>query len=90
MTMKGIPSAIEVGSANDAAVAVAEVFVRLKSKFCSAAEMNRRAQELGMKNTVFSNASGMKPRTLGLDAEHHSSAYDLALLSRHAVQGSPT
>src|SRR5690606_26751233 len=42
--------------------------------------------ELGMKNTVFSNASGLPPRTLGLDAEHHSSAYDLALLSRHAVR----
>ncbi|NLY51427.1 MAG: D-alanyl-D-alanine carboxypeptidase [Firmicutes bacterium] len=84
MTMKDMLYAIAVGSANDAAVAVAEYLSGSEANF--AAEMNRRAQELGMKNTVFSNASGLPPRTLGLDAEHHSSAYDLALLSRHAVR----
>ena len=84
MTMKDMLYAIAVGSANDAAVAVAEYLSGSEASFV--AEMNRRAQELGMTNTVFSNASGLPPRTLGMDAEHHSSAYDLALLSRHAVR----
>ena len=84
MTMKDMLYAIAVGSANDAAVAVAEYLSGSEANF--AAEMNRRAQELGMTNTVFSNASGLPPRTLGIDAEHHSSAYDIAVLSRHAVR----
>jgi len=29
---------------------------------------------------------GLPPKTLGMDAEHHASAYDLGLLSRHAVR----
>jgi len=84
MTMKDMLYAIAVGSANDAAVAVAEYLAGSEASF--AAEMNRKAQELGMRNTVFSNASGLPPRTLGMDAEHHSSAYDLAVLCRHAVR----
>ena len=59
MTMKDMLYAIAVGSANDAAVAVAEYLSGSEASFV--AEMNRRAQELGMTNTVFSNASGLPP-----------------------------
>ena len=84
MSVKDLLYAIAVGSANDAAVAIAEHIAGSEANF--AAMMNQRAKELGMDNTVFSNASGLPPRVLGLgDAEHHSSAYDLALLSRHAL-----
>ncbi len=84
MTLKDMLYAIAVGSANDAAVAVAEYLSGSEASFVD--EMNRRARELGLANTVFSNASGLPPKTLGMDAEHHASAYDLGLLSRHAVR----
>jgi D-alanyl-D-alanine carboxypeptidase (penicillin-binding protein 5/6) len=84
MTLEDMLYAIAVGSANDAAVAVAEYLCGSEASFAD--EMNRRARELGMEHTVFSNASGLPPKTLGMDAEHHSSAYDLALLSRYAVE----
>ena len=42
--------------------------------------MNKRASELGMKDTNFVNCNG-------LDAEnHHSSAYDIALMSRELLK----
>lgn len=45
--------------------------------------MNARAAELGMENTVFVNCTG-------LPAEgHHSSAYDIALMSRALIQNHP-
>ena len=61
-------------AANSAAVSVAgslKAFTEL---------MNLRAQEIGMKNTHFVTPSG-------LDAEgHYSTAYDMALLAREALQ----
>jgi len=56
MTLKDMLYAIAVGSANDAAVAVAEYLSGSEANFVD--EMNRRAKELGLNNTVFSNASG--------------------------------
>ena len=85
MSLKGMLYAIAVGSANDAAVAVAEYLSGSEAAFVD--QMNRRAQELGLKNTVFSNASGLPPRTLGMEgAEHHASAHDLAILSKRAAE----
>lgn len=45
--------------------------------------MNRRAQELGMKDTVFVNCTGLPA------AGHHSSAYDIALMSRELILHHP-
>ncbi|NMB45605.1 MAG: D-alanyl-D-alanine carboxypeptidase [Firmicutes bacterium] len=84
MTLEDMLYAISVGSANDAAVAVAEYLSGSEASFVD--QMNERARELGMENTVFSNASGLPPKTLGMDAEHHASAYDLAILSRYAMR----
>lgn len=85
MTLKEMLYAIAVGSANDAAVAVAEFMSGSESAFVDL--MNRRAQELGLTNTVFSNATGLPPQTLGMEnVQHHSSAYDIAVLSRYALQ----
>lgn len=70
--------AIAVGSANDACVAVAEHISGTHEAFV--AEMNRKAQDLGCKNTHFANA-------YGLPAEgHYTSAYDLALMGREALK----
>ena len=61
-------------SGNDAAVAIANIVAGGEDAF--AALMNRRAAELGMADSAFSNASG-------LDGEnHYSTAYDMALLAR--------
>ncbi len=49
--------AVAVGSANDAAVAVAEHIATSVEAFVE--QMNYRAQELGMKNTEFFNPSGL-------------------------------
>jgi len=70
--------AIAVGSANDGCVAVAEHINGTHEAFVE--DMNRKAQELGLKNTHFVNA-------YGLPAEgHYTSAYDLALISREVLK----
>lgn len=68
---------IAVGSANDACVAVAEHIAGSHEAYVT--EMNKKAQELGCKNTKFVNA-------YGLPAEgHYTSAYDLALMGKEAL-----
>lgn len=64
-------------SANDACTALAENVAGDEVGFV--AQMNKRAGELGLKNTHFANPHG-------LEAEgHYSSAYDLALLTKQAL-----
>ena len=73
MSVHDLLKATAVSSANDAAVALGEFIAGSEEEFV--ALMNSRAQELGMKNTVFKNASG-------LDEEGHiSSARDIAIMS---------
>lgn len=73
--------AIAVASGNDACVAMAEYLAGSESSFVE--QMNARAAELGMENTVFCNCTG-------LPAEgHHSSAYDIALMSRELILNHP-
>lgn len=77
-TLEQMLIAIAVGSANDGCVAVAEHITGTHEAFV--AEMNRKAQDLGLKNTHFANA-------YGLPAEgHYTSAYDLALISKEALK----
>ena len=68
-------------SANDAAVAVAELVGGSEEAFV--ARMNARAAELGMENTAFKNACG-------LDTEGHlSTARDVAVMSRAILRECP-
>ncbi len=72
---------VAVGSANDAAVAVAEHVAGSVEAFVEL--MNAKAKELGMHDTQFRNPTG-------LSAEgHFTSAYDIALMSRYAVNQYP-
>ena len=65
-------------SANDAAVALAEYVAGSEESFIQL--MNQKAREIGAFRTNFANATG-------LDAEEHlSTAYDLALIARYAMQ----
>ena len=61
-------------SANDACHALADFLGGSEAHFVE--QMNRRAAQLGMRNTHFSNACGHDAR------DHYSSARDLALLAR--------
>lgn len=83
MPLEDLLYAIAVGSANDAAVAVAEHLGGSEAAFV--AMMNEKARELGMQNTHFSNPSGLPPASLGRSEPHVTSAYDLAVLSRYAL-----
>lgn len=72
---------VAVGSANDAAVAVAEHVSGSLEAFVQA--MNAKAKELGMNDTQFQNPTG-------LSAENHlTSAYDIAMMSRYAANNYP-
>ncbi len=64
---------IAVGSANDAAVAVAEHVSGAVESF--AEMMNEKARQLGMNNTHFINPHGLH------HPDHYSSAYDIMLMS---------
>ena len=78
VTLRALAGGMLSASGNDAAGAAA---VRIAGSAEAFADlMNRRARELGMGNTHFVTPSG-------LDAEgHHSTAYDMALLGRAALQ----
>jgi len=72
--------ALMLQSANDAAVAIAEHVSGSVAEFCR--QMTLRALELGARDTVFETPNG-------LDAgQHHSTAYDLAMITRTALQNS--
>jgi D-alanyl-D-alanine carboxypeptidase (penicillin-binding protein 5/6) len=72
---------IVVQSGNDACVVVAEGLAGSEPVF--AQQMTRRAQELGMTNSAFTNASGLP------EPGHHMSARDLVILSRHIIDDFP-
>ncbi|MTT31237.1 D-alanyl-D-alanine carboxypeptidase [Terrilactibacillus sp. BCM23-1] len=67
-------------SGNDAAVAIAEHVAKSVPGFVYL--MNEKARELGMKDTSFANPHGLD------DPSHYSSAYDMALLTKYAMQNS--
>lgn len=74
MSVDDLLKATAIASANDAAVALAEMVAGSEDAFV--ARMNERAGELGMENTVFLNATGLD------NAGHFSTARDIALMSR--------
>ncbi|MEE0873904.1 MAG: D-alanyl-D-alanine carboxypeptidase family protein [Ruminococcus sp.] len=78
MSADDMIKATVVASANDAAVALAEHLSGSEEAFVS--QMNQKAKQLGMKDTVFKNCNG-------LDEEGHiTSAYDVALMSRELIK----
>ena len=80
-TLDEMIKAICVSSANDAAVAVAELVGGSEPVFVE--QMNARAAALGMEQTTFRNACG-------LDAEGHlSTARDVAVMSRTILNTCP-
>lgn len=80
-TLEEMIKAICVSSANDAAVAVAELVGGSEPAFVS--QMNARAAALGMDNTNFCNACGLDA------AGHLSTARDVAIMSRCILNTCP-
>ena len=77
-TVKELLTSIAVGSANDAAVAIAEKIGGTVDNFVRM--MNEKAQELGAVNTTYKNPHG-------LDEEGHlTTAYDMALIASELVK----
>ncbi len=81
MTVTELLKAITVSSANDAACAMAEYIAGSEAAFVS--RMNRRAAQLGMQDTNFVNCTGLDDSADA--AEHLTSAYDIALMSRELM-----
>ena len=80
MTVDELLRASVIASANDATVALAEAVSGSEETFVSL--MNKRAKELGMKNTTFKNACG-------LDADGHlTTGRDVAIMASALIKHS--
>ncbi|OCL25745.1 D-alanyl-D-alanine carboxypeptidase [Orenia metallireducens] len=80
MPLEDLLKSILIPSANDASVAVAEYIGGTEHNFVRM--MNQKAKQLGMNNTLFVNTTGL-PEEHG---NHHSSAYDIAVMGRELVK----
>jgi D-alanyl-D-alanine carboxypeptidase (penicillin-binding protein 5/6) len=81
VTVEELLRGLIVQSANDAARVLAETLAN--HEMALADTMNIEAQKLGLKNTHFINATGMP------DAQHYSSAHDLALIAAALIRDFP-
>ncbi|MFZ5755263.1 MAG: D-alanyl-D-alanine carboxypeptidase family protein [Bacillota bacterium] len=78
LTLKELLLGIALASGNDASVAVAEHIAGTHEAFVDM--MNKKAAELGLKNTHFVNCNGLH------DPNHYTSAYDLAQIALYALR----
>ncbi len=78
ITLRGLLYGLLLQSGNDAAMAIACHTAGSETEFV--ALMNRRATELGMRDSSFANPSGLN------DDMHYSSAYDMALAARACLK----
>ncbi len=76
---------IAVSSANDCACAMAEHIAGSETAFVEL--MNKRAEELGMKDTHFVNCTGLDDDPNAKD--HLTSAHDIAIMSRELMKNHP-
>lgn len=75
--LKDLLYALMLQSSNDAAVAIAEHISGNVDTFCDL--MTKKAKDIGAKNTVFRTPNGLDK------LDHHSTAYDMALITRYAL-----
>lgn len=77
-TIEEMLKSVIVASANDASVALAEKISGTEQTFVK--KMNQRAKELGLKDTVYVNASGLS------EPEQYSTAQDVAKLMKEVLK----
>ena len=80
ITLKDLLYGLMLRSGNDAAIMISTYVSGSVDSFVDM--MNQKAKEIGMKNTVFHNPSGLDNNTIG----NTSTAYDMALLTSYAMQ----
>jgi D-alanyl-D-alanine carboxypeptidase (penicillin-binding protein 5/6) len=76
--LKDLIFGLMLRSGNDAAVAIAHEIAGSVENF--SVLMNKRAKEIGAKNTNFTNPHGLHSE------DHYSTAYDLAIITREALK----
>lgn len=81
ITVAQAVQAVCIASANDAAYALAEHLNGTEEAFVR--RMNAKVQELGLKNTLFVDSTGINAK------DQYTSAYDMAMISRHLVLNYP-
>lgn len=82
MSLKDLLYGLMLRSGNDAAVVIANHVCKNEEEFVKL--MNKKAKEIGMKNTTFANPHGLDEVT-----QNYSTAYDMALLSSYAYKNYP-
>ena len=85
MSVSDMLKSIAVSSANDCACAMAEHLAGSEEAFVE--QMNAKAAQLGMENTHFVNCTGLDDDPDA--AQHRTSAYDIALMSRELMKNHP-
>jgi D-alanyl-D-alanine carboxypeptidase (penicillin-binding protein 5/6) len=80
-TVDELLKGITVQSGNDAAIAIAENIGGNEATF--AKRMTEEARQIGLKKSVFKNATGL------FDPEHQTTARELAILARHIIRTYP-
>lgn len=78
LSMKDLIYSLLIASANDSAIVIADHVGGSVKGFANM--MNEKAKELGAKNTHFTNPNGLH------DDNHYTSARDMALIARYAMQ----
>ena len=78
MSVRDLFKGVAIASGNDAVVALAETVAGSVNNFVSM--MNKKASELGLKNTHFKNPHGLD------DADHYSSSRDMSLIAKELVK----
>lgn len=81
MSVEDIFKGISMASANDGTVALAEEIAGSEEEFVKM--MNNKVKELGLKNTVFKNSTGLD------EDGHYSSSYDMAIIARELLTKHP-
>ena len=81
-TVETMIKCIVIASGNDASVAMAEHICQSEEAFVK--RMNERAEDLGMENTHFEVCCGLTD-----SANHYTTAYDVARMSRELVVNYP-
>ena len=80
ITLRDLLYGLMLRSGNDAAVMIATFVSNSEEEFVK--KMNQKAKEIGMKNTIFTNSSGLDENDKG----NYSTAYDMALLTKYAME----
>ncbi len=78
MSVEEMLKGIAIGSANDASVAMAEHIAGSEEAFVE--KMNKKAKELGLKDSHFKNPTGLPSK------DHYSSAHDMSMMAKELLK----